>query len=92
MTVDETLPTTRDQLDQFITLLEKGHFWTTPAELPSTGMDGAEWVMEGVKDGKYRTVVRWCPDVDRKSAEEISFADAGHLLFEIAGHKRVGGC
>jgi hypothetical protein len=48
--------------------------------------------MEGVKDGKYRTVVRRCPDIERQSVDQIPFGEAGHLLFEITGHKRVGGC
>jgi hypothetical protein len=90
--VDETLTAPRDQLARFFALLEQAHFWTTPTELPSRGLDGAEWIMEGVKDGKYRTVVRWCPDIEHQSAEEIPFAEAGRLLFEMAGHKRVGGC
>jgi hypothetical protein len=90
--VDETVSAPRDQLTRFFTLLEQAHFWTTPTELPRRGLDGAEWIMEGVKDGKYRTVVRWCPDIERQSAEEIRFAEAGRLLFEIAGHKRLGGC
>src|SRR5215469_8133831 len=78
MKVDETALATRDQLDRFFALLEEAHFWTTPTELPQTGrigLDGAEWMMEGVKDGKYRAVVRWCPDVERKSVDEIPFAD-----------------
>ena len=33
-----------------------------------------------------------CPDIERQSVEEIRFAEAGLLLFEIAGHKRSGGC
>lgn len=90
--VDETLPATRDQLDRFSRLVEQAHFWTTPTELPRRGLDGAEWIMEGVKDGKYQAVVRWCPEVERKSTNEISFANAGRLLFEIAGHKQVGSC
>ncbi len=90
--VDESLTAPREQLARFLALLEQAHFWTTPTELPRRGLDGAEWIMEGVKDGKYRTVVRWCPDIERQSAEEIPFAEAGRLLFEIAGHKRVGGC
>jgi len=90
--VDETVSTTRDQVDQFLTLLDEAHFWTTPTELPRAGLDGAEWIMEAAKDGQYRTVVRWCPDIERKSTEEIPFANAGRLLFEIAGHKRSGGC
>jgi hypothetical protein len=91
-TVDETVSAPRDQVIRFFTLLDQANFWTTPTELPRIGNDGAEWIMEGVKDGKYRTVVRWCPDIDRQSAEEIRFAEAGRLLFEIAGHKHTGGC
>ncbi len=90
--VDETTSASRDQLDRFLTLIDQAHFWTTPTELPRTGLDGAEWIMEGVNDGQYRTVVRWCPEIDRQSADEIPFAEAGRLLFEIAGHKRSGGC
>jgi hypothetical protein len=95
--IDETVAVSRDRLTRFFTLLDQAHFWATPTELPRLGQarlgqDGAEWIMEGVQDGKYRTVVRWCPDIERQSSEEISFADAGHFLFELAGHKHVGGC
>jgi hypothetical protein len=60
--------------------------------LPTHGKDGAEWIMEGVMDGTYRTVVRWCPDIEHQTADEVRFGDAGHLLFELAGHKHTGGC
>jgi hypothetical protein len=90
--VDEALTATRDQVARFFALLGQAHFGTTPTELPRRGFDGAEWMLEGVTDGKYRIVVRWCPDIEHQSAEEIQFAEAGRLLFKIAGHKRVGGC
>jgi hypothetical protein len=90
--VDEALTATRDQVARFFELLGQAHFWTTSTELPRRGFDGAEWMLEGVTDGKYRVVVRWCPDIEHQSAEEIQFAEAGRLLFKIAGHKRVGGC
>lgn len=90
--VDETVSASRDQLNRFLTLMDEAHFWTTPTELERTGRDGAEWIMEGVKDGQYRIVVRWCPDIERKSTEEIPFAEAGLLMFEMAGRKHVGGC
>jgi hypothetical protein len=48
--------------------------------------------MEGVKDGNYRTVVRWCPYTEQQSDDEVWFGDAAHLLFELAGHKHIGGC
>jgi hypothetical protein len=88
--VDETRSATDNQLQQFFAQLEKANFWTTPTELPRTNVQGADWVMEGVKDGKYRTVARRCPDLERQSAEEDQFAKAGRLLFEMAGHKWAG--
>lgn len=90
--LDEKFSVSPDQVSRSVSLLDQAHFWGSPAELPSHGLDGAEWIMEGVKDGQYRVVVRWCPDIDHQSAEEIPFADAGHLMFELAGHQHAGGC
>jgi hypothetical protein len=90
--LDETVVVPRDRVGRFFTLLDRANFWAMPTELPTRGLDGAEWIIEGVQDGKYRTVVRWCPDIEHQSAEEIPFADAGRFLFELAGHKHVGRC
>jgi hypothetical protein len=90
--LDDSSTVSGDQLARFSGLLDQAHFWETPTELPRRGFDGAEWIMEGVKDGNYRTVVRWCPDIEHQTTDEIRFGDAGHLLFELAGHKHVGGC
>jgi hypothetical protein len=49
------------------------------------------WIMEGVKVGKYRTVVRWCSDITRGNSDEIRLEDARRLLFELAGQEHVGG-
>lgn len=88
--VDETRSVTSDELARILAQLDHSHFWIMPVDLPSASVTGADWVMEGVKDGDYRTVVRRCPDLDRQSAEEKQFAQAGRLLFEIAGHKWDG--
>jgi hypothetical protein len=88
--VDETRSANRDQLEQFLSQLQKANFWTTPTELTRTNVQGADWVMEGVKDGSYRTVARRCPDLERQSAEEDQLAKTGRLLFEMAGHKWAG--
>jgi hypothetical protein len=90
--VDDTSTASQDQLARFLSLLDQAHFWETPTELPRRGLDGAEWIMEGVRDGNYRTVVRWCPDIEHQTADEIRFGDAGRLLFDLSGHKHVGGC
>ena len=86
--VDESKVARRNQLSRFLAALDEAQFWTTPTELPRRGFDGAEWIMEGVKDGRYRVVVRWSPDIAQHSSEEKSFTEAGDLLFEIAGHNR----
>jgi hypothetical protein len=90
--IDESSTVSGYQIARFSSLLDQAHFWQTPTELPSRGFDGAEWIIEGVKDGNYRTVVRWCPDIQHQTADEIRFGEAGHCLFELAGHKHIGGC
>lgn len=45
----------------FLEKLQKAHFWGLPTKVPLSGLDGAEWIVEGVKDGKYHVVVRWSP-------------------------------
>jgi len=89
--VDEVATIPQDQLARFFTRLDDAHFWEMPTELSSRGLDGAEWILEGVRDGRYHAVVRWCPDA-AQHAEESAFADAGRLLFELAGHKHPGCC
>jgi hypothetical protein len=90
--LEDTSTASADRFVRFFSLLDQAHFWETPTELPRRGVDGAEWIMEGVKDGNYRTVVRWCPYAEHQTDDEVRFGDAAHLLFELAGHKHVGGC
>jgi hypothetical protein len=90
--LDESVPVPGERVAGFFAGLDQAHFWAMPAELPRTGLDGADWILEGVRDGKYHVAVRWCPDIDRKSADEAPFADAARLLFELAGHRRIRGC
>jgi hypothetical protein len=90
--IDETATVPQGRLVRFSTRLDQAHFWAMPTELPSLGLDGAEWIMEGVQAGNYHVVVRWCPDSNRHSVEDAAFADAARLLFELAGHKHTGSC
>jgi hypothetical protein len=37
-------------------------FWKAPNPVDDhPGMDGAQWIIEGVKGGKYHVVDRWMP-------------------------------
>ena len=54
---------TEKQWCEFMNLLEKANYWKLPtAEKSLGGHDGAEWIMEGVKDNRYHIVERWSPD------------------------------
>jgi hypothetical protein len=43
-------------------------FWTAPTEDGSAGLDGAEWIFEGVNPAGYHVVTRWSPDSTRSPA------------------------
>lgn len=78
-----------DQVSDFLKHLNQAHFWEMPSESQHRGLDGAEWVIEGVQEGKYHIAVRWCPG---DSPEDAPFAAAARSLLELAGQKPGGGC
>ena len=45
----------------FERLLEKACFWSLPTRENSMGNDGAEWIVEGLRAGRYHVVDRWSP-------------------------------
>jgi hypothetical protein len=51
-------------VDIFLKLLGQADFWKAPTEEKSdaVGEDGAQWIVEGVKDGQYHVVDRWSPE------------------------------
>jgi hypothetical protein len=57
---------TKQQTDWFLDRIEELKFWTLPTSPPKdpnvVTVDGAQWVLEGIKDGHYHVVDRWSPD------------------------------
>lgn len=48
--------------DTLIGTLDKERFWTAAhSDTTGPGIDGAQWVIEGVRDGRYTIVDRWSP-------------------------------
>jgi len=43
--------------------VKSANFWKLPTEDKNArrGLDGAEWILEGVQQGNYHVVVRWTP-------------------------------
>ncbi|MGB7846428.1 MAG: hypothetical protein WBL63_12495 [Candidatus Acidiferrum sp.] len=81
-----------DRVSDFLQHLDRAHFWEMPTESQHRGFDGAEWIMEGVQDGRYHIAVRWCPGLYEHSQENVAFAEAARYLLQLAGQKHTGGC
>jgi hypothetical protein len=88
----ESVAVSQEQVSQFMARLQQANFWGIPAEVPSGGTDGAEWILEGVQGGAYHLAVRWCPGLNDRPSGDAAFADAARFLSEIAGHKIGPGC
>jgi len=56
----------KEQTDWFLGRIEEMKFWSLPTEGSQEenviGVDGAEWILEGVEDSKYHLVDRWSPE------------------------------
>ena len=65
-----TAKLSKEQTDVFTRTLRKDAFWTLPGtdSVPG-GCDGAEWIIEGVAQGKYHAISRWSPT--RGAAREL---------------------
>ena len=49
------------QVQEFLRLLQEATFWSSRTKEDAGGDDGAEWILEGVRDGTYLVVDRWSP-------------------------------
>jgi hypothetical protein len=59
---DETVTLEKVETDQLLTMFKKNGFWTLASlDESKIGADGAQWVIEGAKGGRYHIVDRWSP-------------------------------
>jgi hypothetical protein len=85
LAVDKAKTISAKQAADFTSLLNRVQFWQLPTESGQLGVDGTEWILEGVQDGTYHVVVRWCPG-------RTPFGKAGRKLFDLAGYSSTGAC
>jgi hypothetical protein len=74
LVVNKSRKLTKDETAWFLERVEEVGFWKLASfekayeigpngeKLELIGVDGAEWIVEGVKDGKYHVVDRWSPE------------------------------
>lgn len=59
---NKTTPLDKAQVDSFVDLVVRSNFWNEPTgPNQQAGTDGAEWIIEGSKPGKYHVIDRWTP-------------------------------
>ncbi len=67
-----------DDFCRILDLIDKANFWQMPIENDVMGNDGAQWVLEGVKDNRYHIVDRWSP-------REGDFREVCIFLLKLSG-------
>lgn len=60
--LDRTRSLTENDWDAFMLHLEHSQYWTMPTTDDRMWNDGAQWIMEGYREGRYHIVDRQCPD------------------------------
>jgi hypothetical protein len=67
------------EAQDFLSRVEKVGFWDAPNPVDDqTGTDGSQWIIEGVRNGKYHVIDRWMPKSG--PARELGMI----LAFELA--------
>lgn len=69
----------KESIDKLLKLLEKEDFWKLSPKVKTMGLDGAQWIIEGLQDGKYHLVDRWSPNGGIK--------DIGLFFLQLSGLK-----
>lgn len=67
-----------NEWDAFILHLEHSQYWLMPTENDLLMFDGAQWIMEGYREGRYHVV-------DRQSPESGAYRDACMYLLRQSG-------
>ena len=76
--LNKTIKLSQAQTDELLKRFEKPKFWSLPTRIDRMGLDGTQWIIEGLKEGNYHIVDRWTP-------EEGEFVDTCLLMFKFAG-------
>lgn len=61
LTTNRTRQLTSAEWEGFISLLDRSCYWQLPSEINQMGNDGAQWILEGTRGGRYHVVDRWTP-------------------------------
>ena len=79
----KTLTLNPNQSSELIGKLNSLNFFSMSLEDDTNGRDGSKWIFEGVKNGKYHVISRWCPDVYYTEKRNlVEFVSTCNLMLE----------
>jgi hypothetical protein len=81
VTKNQTRSLSAQQVKDVLALMDQADFWQMPVESDRRGLDGAEWIMEGVHDGQYHLVTRWSP-------ERSPYQELGQAFIKFSGYSK----
>jgi hypothetical protein len=84
LAVNRTVPIGAGEWERLRMLLDSAAFWSpaTRTEDPSIGLDGAQWILEGVQGDRYKALDRWSPE---EAGPDRHIRALGLFLLRIAG-------
>src|SRR5258705_9617064 len=81
---NRTIHLSQIQTESLLTALNELSFWRLPPLLEAEGnvlqLDGAQWILEGAREGRYHFVDRWSPD----RADDPIRIIGSRLMIELA--------
>jgi hypothetical protein len=73
----------RDEWQMVIARLQRIQFWQMATTGGNLGLDGAQWIIEARRDGRYHIVDRW-------GGTDSALGSIGRLFLNLADLKAVG--
>lgn len=81
-------PVPAETLATFENLFAKVNFEKQTTRDPTRGLDGSQYILERVTEGKYHVVVRWSPDSDPQKRGLSAFLAASQWLYRASPLKK----
>lgn len=81
MKINQTKKVTLVEWNTFLNNMNNLEFWNKPTHVNCQGVDGAQWILEGYKDGKYHFLNRWSPE-HCDNSQFVSICNSLEELFE----------
>lgn len=82
---DQTRPLTNAEWDHFLSLLDRSCYWQLRPEIDEAGFDGARWILEGIKEGRYHVVDRWTPQGGDFQEACLYLLKVSNLAIDLSG-------